>query len=455
MEYPSFLEFLEGSFLFEQKHVDTTYQAISEEAFSKEVFLYLNSQIHAANLLAASPRSLIRTRLERNRHEEKHVAALKNLALYVDQVLVNDALYEELVSQCPPEEVNLFKKSRLSNALAAETGEGSPFKEKVARNSKRILKRKLAYTSGFLKPIPFARIQSDPPMQAVFPQELLDWAESQAVVHSLRFEEDRITMTGRGVTEEAEGLEVGFEGYEGMIFKLHGIMRRDFQAGPEGVRLQFNPVSARELLLKALPGYIKADAQEVLERLALDYEVSLWLKATYIANNPFTAGFLDRCLGDAPHSIPETTSKIVMNLELPNVAALQLDTLLEARQKDGEAFKNFRVELEARLREFAGIQDASALQRKVTNVSHELHEVQLLKIRNTVASLHRNFLGDAAVNVVSLGIAWLTGGWGWAAPAVTAARMAKNLNDHQAKVRENPCYFLWKMSPEGQAYRLV
>jgi len=55
-----------------------------------------------------------------------------------------------------------------------------------------------------------------------------------------------------------------------------------------------------------------------------------------------------------------------MGLDLPLLENVTLEHILDIREKDGEVFENFRMELEKQLREMRTIAESSKNKNKVT-----------------------------------------------------------------------------------------
>ena len=72
---------------------------------------------------------------------------------------------------------------------------------------------------------------------------------------------------------------------------------------------------------------------------------------------------------------------------------------MNIRDNDGEAFENFRIDLEKRLREIRLIDDPQLLQSKVKEINHELEVIQVQKINAKMRELKKKALFEADVEM--------------------------------------------------------
>lgn len=125
-----------------------------------------------------------------------------------------------------------------------------------------------------------------------------------------------------------------------------------------------------------------------------------------------------------------------------------LNNVLEIREKDGEAFKNFRTELEKKLRGLRQFSDMDKLKTEMENVSHELSEVQVHEIDRKIANIKRKMIPDAFILVFGLTAVIQANGIGIPALLYAIDKGFKTYNEYITSVKENPAFFLWKIKEQ-------
>jgi hypothetical protein len=121
---------------------------------------------------------------------------------------------------------------------------------------------------------------------------------------------------------------------------------------------------------------VNQSSAKVYKHVFVEAMMTAGLEVIYSTRSQLVADLLQ--LAIAPRqTIPTDTTDALMSLELPFLCDVDIETLMRVRQSEGEAFQNFRVELEKLLRELRTIADPEQTERKAQNAVHELTEVQL------------------------------------------------------------------------------
>jgi hypothetical protein len=173
------------------------------------------------------------------------------------------------------------------------------------------------------------------------------------------------------------------------------------------------------------------------------------LGATYLTRRPFIGDLLQSTI---PHGNDFKTDifNATLQLELPVLTGITLDSLMELRQHDGDAFETFRIELERNLREIRQLSDPLQITTAIENVRHELSEVQLREVNKKVVALKKRMVPDAAILVGGLALTTQSQGLGLAAILYALEHGYKTYLEYVAEVKQNPAYFLWKMSQKQE-----
>lgn len=134
-----------------------------------------------------------------------------------------------------------------------------------------------------------------------------------------------------------------------------------------------------------------------------------------------------------------------MNIELPFLDEVDVETLMKVRQEEGEAFQSFRLELDRHLRELRLVKDPETLKIKTQNALHEISEVQAHQIGQKITYLKKRIFAEATIAAVSLLGTVQSGGLTLPVALLAALQGYKSLAEYQRQKRENPAFFLWKV----------
>ena len=150
-------------------------------------------------------------------------------------------------------------------------------------------------------------------------------------------------------------------------------------------------------------------------------------------------------LGAQTSSIPAYTAQSLLNLDLPILTMMNVETVLKVRGSDGESFQAFRDALEQGFRVLRGETDGDTLKRKTEDLLHELTEVQVRNVDRKIRSLQRSAITEAGVAILGLAGAVHTAGWSVLAAATAIFSGYKTFEGYRRDVKSNPAYFLWKV----------
>lgn len=138
------------------------------------------------------------------------------------------------------------------------------------------------------------------------------------------------------------------------------------------------------------------------------------------------------------------TANTFLNIQLPLLADLDMSSLMQVREQDGEAFANFRFALDHKLSSLREVSDRQVANRMAREAVRELTEVQLHDVQQKVRSLREKMGLGAAGGVIALAAAVQTAGWGLLSAAAAAVPLASAYLDYRRDVKRHPAFFLWK-----------
>jgi hypothetical protein len=171
--------------------------------------------------------------------------------------------------------------------------------------------------------------------------------------------------------------------------------------------------------------------------------------AAYVTQSLFVFDLMEQSLPVSPN-IQTSTANTFLNLELPFLDKVDIATLMKIRTEDGDAFQNFRLELEKQFRDLRLVTDPEQLQRKTENVLHELGAYQLNQVRQKVEQLKRRLLTDVTIGVGGFAGSFQSKTLGIATMAVALLQGYKAIDEYWNQRKQNPAYFLWKVLKDSQ-----
>ena len=140
----------------------------------------------------------------------------------------------------------------------------------------------------------------------------------------------------------------------------------------------------------------------------------------------------------------EDLADLAMRFELPFLDGVTAEDLVAIRLSEGEAFENYRVELQRQLRDLRTIECEAELVRRLEEVQHEMAEVQVRKVQNEVRRLKQRVLRGAAIGAASLATVMPPQGLSLAGVILAGREFWKGTLEY-VEVRREPAYFVWRL----------
>lgn len=443
-------DFLADSILLHPKSIESSFQNESDKRIREELSKYRDHCI-------LSYPSLIKEITDRqsalkvfSSSKSIGVDLLKQTALYIDQFIVPDPLFE--LTREATEMANVHAqllgyqndKSINRKALTAAAKFLSTITPMIAGNYIKIFP--LSYHFEAPKEIPI-RVPLDY-YNDILPQDILSFFREHAKVSSM----EKLTTGGWQILEgqlvPSRGIVVDFEGAR-LATNLYHLFEMQFEPTDEEGKYNYK---------QWLPDYppdqdqfdgwvtqsINSAAKAYFDTVLSENIIASTLNSTYLSDNQFTSDLLSFHRKQAD-DIQIYTANQVMNLTLPYLDRISTDKLMQVREQEADIFTNFRLELEKQFRELRTIDDPRVIEIKTQNILHELGEVQVAKINQKMSQVQK----QVGVNtVIALG-GFLgtvqTGGWSLLGTAIALAKGYKDYLDYIEKVKENPACLLWKV----------
>jgi hypothetical protein len=194
---------------------------------------------------------------------------------------------------------------------------------------------------------------------------------------------------------------------------------------------------------------INQSAGNIYRRILLENLFSAKYKAFYLTNSPFIFELLEQIV-PIEGNIQTNTANVLLNMTIPFLDGVSIETLMKIRADDGEAFENFRVELDKQLRDLRHVKDIEVLKTRTENALHEIAEVQVRQIDQKVNSLKKRLLAEAAVVCASLYGAIQSGGLTLPVALIAVSHGFKVATEYLKQRSENPAFFLWRVLKESR-----
>jgi hypothetical protein len=448
-------DFTERSPLFKKKHIDDDYRFLSDESLRRELALYRECSLQAADRYAARGKRELSVFTDTSGSFLPDEALLKQCALYVENVIIDDPIFRHTAPR--------NKSVEALNALFGINQGVEVDRRELAHSAAYISRLLPAIQADFVQLLPVSYFH-EPPKEIpitysenlyadALPEALLNWFRSAAEVYPLTKGDRGWYSLPDEPLRPCRAIGVHFRGhpsYLDPVFFLTQleVLSVDEETGiVETVQTFPDAPPSAEWFITWVYQSVNQAARRFFETVYKEFYFACRVGSTYLTKSPFVANLL----GEVWHPGQDLQTDVisaVLQLELPILEGVSLNQIIELRQKDGEAFQNFRVELAKHLRKLRRTTDPRELEIQMQNVSHELSEVQVNEVNKKIASAKRGMFADALILVGGLAATVQTqvGGWGIAALIAYAAEKGLNTySEYVSQVRENPAFFLWKL----------
>ena len=445
-------DFLTGSFLFDDRYISDAFKTVAERELQEELQKYrehiqknyaeIVQEVHNENELNVSIEAA---------GELPDEQLLKQLALYMDKVVIDDPI---------------FDFTQLKSDIHV------PMSKLIGINpNNEIDRRRLAYrakymkwstplvATQFVKYVPISLIHEPPKelpilysgnnFSSELSKELYNFFYEKAIVSNV------IRENGSMSYREGETLEMGTT--IAINFDREHIRNGRIYQFVETKCRNFDEKSGRFEMIQHIPDTIserdfKFWVQNSINRAAIgEFRATLneailarKLQCMYMAKSQFTSELLSQTM--TKQSVDCDLANLSMNLELPVTNGISIGDLVSIRHDSGEAFHNFRTELNSKLLELRGLTDKTELQMAIENISYELNQTQVNEVKKEYRKILRSFGVDVAVLTGSLVTSFFTGGLTLIGAAGAIAMGSTDYIKYLNEVKENNGYFLWKLN---------
>lgn len=444
-------DFLTESFLFNQEYIETFYSSITNSELRSELRKYrehIQKNIKEIVAEIQHGKDLMNISIESFGHLPDETL-LKQIALYLDRVVIPDPVFEHT-----GEKGNIHM--RLSQIMGIKSSVDID-RQELAVDIKYMKDKTSLVANQFVKFFPVSLLHEPPKNLPIFysennysdalPPEVFKFFYEKAKVSNVDRVDGYMCYKDDEPLRLGTTIHVGFDSeHNGMIYQFMNSDVTDFdeRTGKCTFR-QYIPDTINEQIFRAwVSQSINRAALRTFSETFNELVLSKQADCMYLAKSQFTADLLGLTI--TKKDIYTDLTNLSMQINLPLFDALSLDDIISVRCNDGEAFHNFRTELNSKLLDLRTITDADELRIKLDNVSYELNEVQINDVKKEYNKILRALGIDVVMLTGSLLTSFFTGGLTLIGAAGATVKGASDYAKYLSEVKENNGYFLWKLN---------
>lgn len=447
-------DFLADSILF-GKDLDDDFEVVTENVLRKELEEYrayvLKHFDEITNeTIMDNKKITITIESFGNRPDDE---ILKQLALYIDCVLIADPLFG--FTEEKNEMTNVWQKHLGINS------DNSIDRKALASALKYMKKMTNLVVCNYIKFVPISILHEAPKQIPIrydannfsncLPKDIMQFLRKNIEVHNVWKTQNGLEVSLERPLEKGTGLYLMFPGCPermGEIVQYTNVQYvSEDREGHVSVRITIPDVISDEAFRVWLDQSINTASQKLYRETYQELYFSQMLHSMYMTRSTFKAELLSMGIDD--DTTRSSIANLALKLDVPVLQGADLKDVIEIRQNYGESFKNFRCELGEKLIRLRGIKNADDLKRELDIASYEINESCINNMGKEVASLRRAVGIDGLVLTGTLLASYVTGGLSLIGSAAAAFSAMKDTTKLFGDIRENPGYFLWKIDKKN------
>jgi hypothetical protein len=317
--------------------------------------------------------------------------------------------------------------------------------------------------ANFVKLLPVSRL-FEPPRELpllysenrfndVLTQSLMKVFSARAEVHSMEVSEGRLLITGASFPSRY--IHVSFRGHpfgDAMWFSYMDAAVASMDEETHTARFCLTSPDTPPTPAQFTPWLeqsVNRTAINIHNRLLTELAIAEKLGAIYSTRSDLASELL-KVVVPSQNSIPVTTANVFLNMDLPYLTEIDASQLMRLRTQEGEAFHNFRIQLEKQMRGLRLESDPDKARTKAENAVHELTEVQVQEVATKLASVKEKAGLTAAMATTGFMAAVQTSGVSLLAVAAAAVVGAQAVLEYRKEVKRHPAFFMWKLKQEAR-----
>lgn len=383
----------------------------------------------------------------------------KQLVLYMDQVVIPDPLFE-LTEERNPFSDTVGQYMGLQKASGIE-------RQKLTDVINYIKCISPLIESGFVVMLPVSLMHEAPKkiginysptsFSDVIPSPILDYYRSIAKVYNLEKCDTGLRM------DPSKPLTLGTQIYVDFpdAIKSNGNM---YQYMLQEV-VEYDEETRKAQFRMYIPDTIDAPTFNVWVNQSINQTANHHFKekyselvlarksgCMYLTRSPLTAKVLQMAIENPSKDAELATMALQFNL--PILSQLPITDILDIRNNYGEAFHNFRNELNARLIGLDSVDDPDTFRCQLDSISYELNNLQVKEVEKEYRKISRTLKLDALALTGSLIASFATGGITAVGAAGAFVKGVSDISKYYTDVNEHNGLFLWKLNNQAKKYEV-
>ena len=383
---------------------------------------------------------------------------LKQLALYVDVVIISDPLFELTE-----------KKSNSTKAMAEYYGMESNNtidRERLVAALKYMKKSTMLVVCNYVKYIPISYLHEAPQNVPItydennygksLPQSIMEFLKKNVQVHNTVRTKNGLYVELEKPLTKGTGLFISFPEC--------GVRSGEIVQYQETELVAFDENTRRATLRFFTPDTISQDAFNIwLDQSVNKACFNLYnetfqevyfasrLNALYLTQSTLKAQLLTKEMGE--QSVDSRIANMALRLDVPVLEKSNIADIISIRNNYGESFANFRTELGEKLLHLSKIKDNEQLANDLQEGTYAINETYINQINRETRSLIRSLGIETTIATGSLITNSMMSGNNMLSIIAAAVATISGVKDTVklfGDVRERPGYFLWKLNKENQ-----
>jgi hypothetical protein len=444
-------DFLNNSFLFREQDIDNEYSSYSNSQVEEEIEKYIAFVEKSSEDLESEISSTSELKMfSSSKHQP--ISFLTQSALYLDQYIIQDPLFELSTRQTKSEE-----------ALGSHVGY-YPLdvdKHKISLACRYLKTLTPMIAANYLKLFPISRYTRSkwdgrltlPPteeMNRILPNDVEDFFWKKVKLNNLKsFGDGKFGIKPSEDFKVSRAIHVSFGDDDFWNGNMYHLTQIEVLPTDEDGKVQI-----RSYLPDTLPTIesfqnwvtesVNKSAYGVFSNTSKEINLSERLGATYLTDNTLKYDLLTMNTGKPKETIKSFAASSFLNYEVPFIENIEISKLMELKQKDGDAFTNFRIEFQKQIRDLRLVNDPKVFNQKIESIYHEFYEVQVQKVNQKMEQVSRQMKATAAMSIASIVPAVATGGLSLFGLLVAGAKGYQSYDKYYTDAKNNPAFMLWK-----------
>lgn len=449
-------DFLSESFLFGAQ-LDDGFKDITDAEIKNEIHRYREyviSKLDSIITETTGKENLISITIE-SFAEKPNDNLLKQLALYVDQILISDPLFE--MSE---------EKSESTKVMSEFYGIKN---EEIDRKSlcevMLYMKRHTPLiVCGYVKFIPMSFLHEAPREIPVMyekdnyknglPHNIMDLLkENIDVRNTYKNSDGKLRVELEKPLQKGSGLyiyfpECSYKSGEIVQYQKSKLVEYDEKSRRAVFRLSVTDRMSDEEFSVWLNQSINKSCIHLYDETFQEFLFASRLNSMYLTQSELKARLIAMESGNTD-SIQSRIANMTLKIDAPVFQNMDLSRIVDIRNNYGESFSVFRSELGEKLLHLSNVQDMNQLESELMEMTYQINDRYITDIKTEIKSLIRSIGLDVAIVTGALATNNIMSGNNMISVVTGILAAADGVKDsikYFGNIKRRPGYFLWKLS---------